>query len=100
MQILLVIMSTLAVWRVAHMLQGESGPAGIFLRLQAWVGKLNDKPGSFADGFFCFYCFSIWLSFLPALLLQWGNFWYILIYWFAISAGAIFINLLHSKLEQ
>lgn len=100
METLLVVMSMLAVWRAIHILQEENGPWAIFARLQAWVASLNDKPGSFSEGFFCFYCMSMWLSWIPALILQHTNIFLFGIYWLAISSGAIFINMFHSRMEQ
>lgn len=95
------VMGMLAVWRAAHMLQNENGPWAIFARFEAWIAKNGkDTPGSFTEGFFCFYCLSMWLAFIVALLLDSktvGNFF---IQWFAISAGAIFINHIYEKIKQ
>jgi hypothetical protein len=81
------------------MLQNENGPKAIFARLQARVAKKEGKPGSFADGFFCFYCMSIWLSVIPAIYLA-NSLIGVLGYTLAISAGAIIINTIVSEQEQ
>lgn len=77
------------------MLQDEDGPFGVFARLQAKVAKRPDTVGGINQGFFCFYCLSMWVALLPALLLAWTFGCFILL-WFGISALAILIN----KLEQ
>jgi hypothetical protein len=81
------------------MLQDEEGPFGVFSRLQAWAASRADKVGGINHGFYCFYCLSMWVAVVPALFLSDGNiaFW---AYWFALSAGAVFLNLVHNKLEQ
>lgn len=97
MELLLFLIGTLAVWRASYMVQNEAGPAGIFLRLQAWAAKHEKKAGDFGDGFYCFYCLSMWISLPVALILAWGSIALIILYWLALSAGAIFINILHDK---
>jgi hypothetical protein len=99
MTMFLVVMSMLAVWRVTHMLQNEDGPDAIFARLQAWAARQPEKIGSFPQGFLCFNCLSVWISFLPALALQ-NSLHEFFIYLFAISAGAMIIDTVHYKLEQ
>lgn len=81
------------------MLQEENGPFGIFARLQAWVGSLKWKPGNLNDGFFCFYCMSVWLSAIIALFIATNIITFILLT-LAMSTGAIFIDLAHDKLKQ
>jgi len=80
------------------MLQDEDGPNAIFTRLQAWAAKRPDRVGGINQGFFCFYCLSMWVALLPALAIAWdfSGFIGFLLLWFGISAGAIFLN----KLEQ
>jgi hypothetical protein len=93
----LLVLCMLAVWRITYMLQDENGPFGVFARLQAWVAKHPDKPGSLSDGFFCFYCLSIWVA-IPFAVVSAKNAIGFIIGWFAISAGAIFLQKLHDKL--
>ena len=97
---LVVIMSMLAVWRATHMLQEETGPRGIFQRLQAWIWSDPVRLGGLKDGLRCFYCTAVWLSILPAVLIEHSNVGYFIVYWLGISAGAVFVDLVHSKLEQ
>lgn len=77
------------------MLQEEEGPFGVFSRFQAWAAKRPDKVGGINHGFYCFYCFSMWVA-LPVSVLYANNLSQLFLYWFGLSAGAIFIN----KLEQ
>lgn len=92
------LIASLAVWRFTHMLQDEDGPFAIFARLQAWAARRPDKVGGINQGFFCFYCLSIWVAFLPALAIAWdfSGFIGFILLWFALSASAVLIN----KLEQ
>lgn len=101
MEFLLVLLGMLAAWRLTHMLQEENGPWAIFSRLQAWIGNFkNNKYGSFNDGFFCFYCLSVWVSLFVALAIEHTNWAHFALYWMAISTGAIFLDLTHQRLEQ
>lgn len=93
MDILIVIMSMLAVWRATYMLQDEIGPKAIFSRLQAYIATKEGKPGSFAQGFFCFNCMSIWWSVVIACLITDGAL-NIFLYTMGISAGAIIVNVI------
>jgi hypothetical protein len=96
---MLVVITVFAIWRVTHMLQDEEGPFGVFSRLQAWAASRPDKVGGINHGYFCFYCLSMWVALIPALVLTEGmlSFW---VYWFGLSAGAVLVNLIHNKLEQ
>lgn len=87
---MLTLLAMLATWRITNMLQDENGPFGVFARLQAWVAKRPDKPGSLNDGFFCFYCLSVWVALPVAFFVgNWNTVGEFIIYWLAISAGAI-----------
>lgn len=97
MELLLFIIGMLATWRASYLLQNEPGPAGIFLRLQAWMAKHEKRPGDIGDGFYCFYCLSMWIALPIAAVISNGDWWLTPIYWFALSAGAIFINTWHEK---
>lgn len=75
------------------MLQNENGPFAIFARLQAWMAKRPDKIGGLNDGFFCFYCLSIWVALPVAFFIgDYHNVAEFFVYWFAYSAGALLIN--------
>lgn len=75
------------------MFQEESGPWNIFERLRAKVWPLENNPGSFREGFFCFMCMSVWIGILLALLLWLAPvLFYLIAVPAALSTGAIFIN--------
>ena len=79
-------LSVLCVWRITHLLQAEDGPGDLLVRLRrlagsGFVGKLLD----------CFYCLSLWVAapiafFVPETRLE------RLLWWPALSAGAIFLD--------
>lgn len=99
-KLIVVMLSMLAVWRATYMLQQETGPLEIFTKLQAWFWKDPVRLGGLKDGLRCFYCTSVWISFFAALIVEHNNLGYFMIYWFAISAGAIFLNELFNRIEQ
>lgn len=70
------------------MLVREDGPYMVFAKLRA---RLSDKPWNPLD---CFYCTSIWVGIVVALVADRWVFTGLV-----LSTGSIFINLLHEKLE-
>ncbi len=91
MELLLVIVGAFAVWRFTYMIQEESGPFEIFRKLQAWYWTDPRRAGGLKEGLRCFNCTSVWFSALAALIIA-GNVWVFFLYWFAIAAGAMFVN--------
>jgi len=80
------IVGILGVWRIAHLLSAEDGPADLLVRLRLWAG----------DGFWgglldCFYCLSLWLA-APVALVIGGGWLERLLLWPALSAGAILLE--------
>jgi hypothetical protein len=51
------VLASLAVWRIAHLLAEEDGPADAVVRLRRRVGA--GQLGELMD---CFYCLSVWLA--------------------------------------
>lgn len=99
MIVFMTLLSMLAVWRATHMLQEEAGPFGVFARLQAWIASKPDKVGGLNDGFFCFYCLSMWVALPFAVILAHGIASFF-IYWLALSAGALLVQLVHNVLDK
>lgn len=101
---MLMIISMLAVWRATYMLQEEKGPLEIFRKLQAWFWSDPVREGGIKDGLRCFYCTSVWISIPFAIAVvaidPLSPWWSTPMYMLGISAGAIIINLFHSRLEQ
>ena len=76
----------LAVWRIAHLLNAEDGPADAFVRLRRFAGS-----GFWGELLDCFYCLTAWLAVPFALLL--GDDWTErLLLWPALSGGAILLE--------
>ncbi len=78
--------AVLATWRITHLLQAEDGPWEILVRLRQRAG--TTMWGRLLD---CFYCLSLWVALVPALLLG-GSWPERLLLWPALSAGAILIQ--------
>ena len=80
------LLGVLSVWRVTHLLYGEDGPGGLFVRLRLWAGA-----GFWGGLLDCFYCLSLWVAAPLALLLgeTWGERFLL---WPALSAGAILLE--------
>ncbi len=85
------LLSTLAVWRITHLLQAEDGPWNLFLRLRSAAG--NSFAGRLLD---CFYCLSLWIA---APFAYWmGESWKEkLLLWPALSAAAILFERLSAR---
>lgn len=86
MNLLQLLVSCLAVWRITHLLAEEDGPWDMVIRLRqrihsAWLGNVLD----------CFYCLSIWVA-IP--FATWtGKAWMDrAILWPAISGAAILLE--------
>jgi Protein of unknown function (DUF1360) len=87
----LYIISTMAVWRVTHLIQAEDGPFDLIFKLRKLAG--STMIGSLMD---CFYCLSIWVALLPAIYFGTTVAEKILLVP-AFSAGAIFLNRIFQK---
>lgn len=59
------IMSSLAAWRITHLLTSEDGPGDLVFKLRKMLG--NSLPGKAMD---CFYCLSLWVTVPFAALLS------------------------------
>lgn len=94
------IVGGIAVWRITHMYQEETGPAAIFEKLRAKVWTMKDTNGGFREGFNCFKCMSIWHSIVFIIIyftLQ-PLFWFLALM-LSISAVSIFINEWYTRNE-
>jgi hypothetical protein len=80
------LLGTLCVWRVTHMLNAEDGPGDVIVHLRRRTGE-----GFFGQLLDCFYCLSVWIAALPAILLgeKLGE---RVLLWPALSAGAILLE--------
>ena len=81
-----VVLSVLAVWRVTHLLVAEDGPWDMFAHLRRAAARAHvDRLAS------CFYCASVWIAVPFALLIarRWEA---ILVAIPALSGGAIVLE--------
>ena len=86
MNILELLLSVLACWRVCHMIVFEDGP-------WCWFVKLREANSENEFGYLlgCHKCLSVWVSIPPALYFS-GIRWETIFYWLAISAARILIQ--------
>ena len=92
------IIGSLAVWRLAKMLQDDIGPLAIFGKLRQHIDKLNNHEGGLREGFYCFNCITIWMGILiMALYLINVVLFYLIAVPLAYSALAIIINHAYNK---
>jgi len=80
------VVSTLATWRVAHLLTYEDGPGDVFVRLRAKLGA-----GFFGRLVDCFQCNSLWVSAAFALAVSRGAAEWV-IAWLGLSGGACLLQ--------
>lgn len=80
----LFILLSFAVWRVTALLVYDEGPRDVFVSLR----KLSDACGGPLN---CFWCTSVWVSFVASLLFLsgWKN---CLLWWWALSGASIILD--------
>jgi hypothetical protein len=81
--------SSLATWRITHLVAAEDGPWNVVARLRRRAGA-----GMLGDAMDCFHCASLWvaLPFAAAASSGWGEG---LLVWLALSGAAILLERLH-----
>ena len=78
--------STLAVWRLTHLLSKEDGPGDIIVRAREKIG-----PGALGRMLDCFYCLSIWIA-VPFTFWAGSSWSERIVLWPALSGGAILLE--------
>jgi len=78
--------STLAVWRLTHLLSEEDGPWDIIVRVRERIG-----PGILGQMLDCFYCLSVWIA-IPFVLWSACRWSERIVLWPALSGGAILLE--------
>lgn len=86
MNILYLILSVFAVWRITHLLNKEDGPFDIIFRIRKNAG--DNFFGKMMD---CFYCLSIWTA-LPFGLWLGTNWLEKFLTWLALSGAAALLE--------
>ncbi len=94
MDSLRLLVSSLAVWRITHLLAGEDGPGDVVVKLRrriqsAWLGSMFD----------CFYCLSVWVT-IPFAVWTGKGWLDRAILWPAISGAAILLERLTEREGQ
>ena len=80
------LLAALATWRLTHLLAEEDGPGDLIVKIREGLG--DSFFGRLMD---CFYCLSLWIAALVAVLLvkQWLE-WPLL--WLALSGAACLLE--------
>jgi Protein of unknown function (DUF1360) len=84
-------LAVLATWRVTHLLSSEDGPGDLIYHLRAKLG--SSFAGKLMD---CFYCLSLWVAALLALLVT-LHFTSWLLAWLGLSGGACLLERMTSE---
>ena len=88
----------LATWRLCSLLAREDGPWDVFAELRHRMGVAYDENSDlqgdnvFAKAIICSWCSSLYISPVGAYLMKPINIGEFIVYWLAISAGAILID--------
>ena len=78
------VLAALATWRLVHLLAEEDGPGDVVLRLRAWLG--DSAAGRAMD---CFYCLSLWVAALIALVVARDVTGFVLTWWGCSGAACL-----------
>jgi len=84
--ILYLILSVFAVWRLTHLFNKEDGPFDIIFLIRKKAG--NSVVGKLMD---CFYCLSIWMA-LPFGMWLGQNWMERILVWLALSGAAALLE--------
>jgi hypothetical protein len=86
------ILSTLAVWRISHLISQEDGPFDLVINVRKRIGQ------GFAGGLLdCFHCLSLWIA-IPFAFFLCGSWTTGLITWLALAgAASLLFNLCPDK---
>lgn len=95
-----IILTTLAIWRLASLLVRERGPGDLFGHMRDWLGvQYNEQSqctgNEVAQAFCCVWCLSLWLALPAAIILaviHGRSLGFSLILWLTLSAGAILLD--------
>jgi uncharacterized protein DUF1360 len=94
MNILYLVLSVFAVWRLTHLFSKEDGPFDIVFRIRKSAG--NSFFGKLMD---CFYCLSIWVALPFGIWL--GQTWIEkILVWLALSGAAALLEQATTKKDS
>ena len=86
-------LSTLAIWRLTHLVAEEDGPWDLLVHFRAKLG--NSVFGRLMD---CFYCLSLWFS-LPLSIWLASGWIGLILHWQALSGAACLLQRVTQKRE-
>jgi len=84
-------LSTLAIWRLTHLVAEEDGPWDLLVHFRAKLG--NNVFGRLMD---CFYCLSLWFS-LPLSIWLASGWVGLILHWQALSGAACLLQRITQK---
>jgi len=87
----LLVLGSLAVWRLTHLLSAEDGPGNIVARLRGAAGR-----GALGDMFDCFNCLSLWVS-IPFAIILGAGWRQMVLLWLGLSGASILPQRLTDK---
>jgi len=87
----LLVLLGVGVWRLSRILWTERGPLDIFVRARALLAKRQKRSGGLYDLVSCFYCVSVWVAGLFAILISTSILTFI-IYTLIMSGVAVIIQ--------
>jgi len=91
MNMYLLLLGILGVWRITHLLNLEAGPGEILSKFRRWQG--TNFIGQLQD---CFYCLSVWVAAPFAFVI--GKAWLErILLWPALSGAAILLERLTAE---
>jgi hypothetical protein len=91
--VLILVLGSLATFRLSHLLTKERGPFAVFERIR---NALPGGRGSAKEWLSCIWCFSLTASVVVCLILWAGglqlnwNFW--ILYWLSFSSVSLLVN--------
>lgn len=91
MDLLTLLIGSLATWRVSHMIAKENGPLAIFARFRAYLAKNQKRIGGLFDMVSCIQCLSVYIGAVAAPWAAGGPLEWIL-YTFAFSALSVILE--------
>jgi hypothetical protein len=94
MNVLYLVLSAFAVWRLTHLLAKEDGPWDMIYHIRKAAGA-----GFFGNLLDCFYCLSIWIA-LPFAIWLGNDWWEKILCWFALSGAACLLEQATTKHQQ
>lgn len=112
--LILIVLSSLAVWRLTHMVQREDGPWRVFERIRSryieYKYPIPVAKGMIGELLACHYCGSVWVAMPFGLLVAYANLhteggaiiatFMGVLAWLCSSSGSIFLELKRRQMDE